>query len=329
MAAFLIGGQQELKEGKRLAYQVWQARHRLLGPDNRDTLESQELYCDALIDEGAPKEATPIVRQIFEIRQRVLGPDDYETIVSLGGVGQTLTASGAPDEAEPIFEEAVSRFQRNGWADRREALMCVKEIAFARLLQGDPEAADRLLTEMIPRAERALGSNSMYTLQFQRVRARALAEAGHFPEAEALAAATLAIRRSQASDLRGTAYTLLYLGRVLVEQNKLDKAEPHLREALTIFQEQLPGKPELAAQAENWLGAILVQRQDYSNAETRLRPGADQFLTSNNEMSLKERRIGIGHVVKLYDDWGKPAPAAEWRRKLDGLAAVRPDDKSR
>jgi tetratricopeptide (TPR) repeat protein len=232
LAEFLIGGLGEVKEGERLAREVWQDRQRLLGDEDRDTLNSQELYCDALIDGGKSQEATPIVQKIFEIRERVLGPDDYDTICSLGSLGQALSVSGAYGKSRPFYEEALKRFERGGWVDQRESLMCSKELAFASLMQGDPAKADKLLNEVIPRAARILGTNAMLTLQFPRIRVRALAENGQLPEAEALALATLALRRNQTSDPRGNGYTLFYLGRVQVQQgteDKLVEAEPHLQ----------------------------------------------------------------------------------------------------
>jgi tetratricopeptide (TPR) repeat protein len=160
----------------------------------------------------------------------------------------------------------------------------------------------------------------MFTLQFSRVRARALAEEGRLPEAEALAEEILALRRSQTSDVRGNAYTLLYLGRFQVQRGELAQAEPHLQDALKIFREHLATKPDLAAQAANWLGAILVARKDYTNAEKLLLSGADQILGRAAEMSPNERRLALSNIFTLYQAWGRPDQAAVWQKKLDQLA---------
>ena len=160
----------------------------------------------------------------------------------------------------------------------------------------------------------------MFTMQFNRVRARALAEEGHLPEAEALAEEILALRRSQTSDVRGNAYTLLYLGRFQLQRGKLAEAEPHLRDALKIFGEHLATKPDLAAQAANWLAVILVARKDYTNAETLLLSGVDQILGPAAEMSPNERRLAVSNIFNLYQAWGRPDQAAVWQKKLDQLA---------
>jgi tetratricopeptide (TPR) repeat protein len=238
-----------------------------------------------------------------------------------------LSVSGAYADAEPCIQEALKRYRRCGLVDQLDFLICMKELAFARLMQGDPVEANIVLAELVPRAARLLGSNAMFTLQFSRVRARALAEENRLPEAEALAEAILAIRRSQTSDLRGTAYTLLYLGRFQVQQDKFVEAEPHLREALTIFQEHLAMKPDLAAQAANWLGVTLVARKDYTSAETLLLSGADQILGRSAEMSPNERRLAVSNIVNLYQAWGKPDQAAVWQKKLDQLPETQASNK--
>jgi serine/threonine protein kinase len=320
LAEFLISGRSDHEEGGQLAREVWQARCRLLGAENRDTLRSRELCCSALVDAGNFEGARPFASELLQIRERVLGPDDLDTISSLGTLGQLLSVSGAYADAEPYFQEALKRYHRRGLDDQRDAMMCAKELAFAHLIQGDPVEANKILTELVPRAARILGSNAMFTLQFSRVRARALAEEGRLPEAEALAEEILALRRSQTSDVRGNAYTLLYLGRFQVQRGELAQAEPHLQDALKIFREHLATKPDLAAQAANWLGAILVARKDYTNAEKLLLSGADQILGRAAEMSPNERRLALSNIFNLYQAWGRPDQAAVWQKKLDQLA---------
>ena len=193
-----------------------------------------------------------------------------------------------------------------------------------RLLQGDPTVAAKLLVEARPRAIRRLGQDHFVTLQIQRVLARALAEVGRLDEAEALGKETLAaLRRTKADqEGHGTARTQLYLARVLVEKGKTDEAEPLLQEALTFFREDASSKsrPELAAQAENWLGVIQLGRKAYPQAEALMLAGSDRFFAPAVEMSPNERRLAVGHIVHLYESWGKPAKAAEWQNRLNSLA---------
>jgi len=121
-------------------------------------------------------------------------------------------------------------------------------------------------------------------------------------------------------DVNLSGITLLVLGRALVEQGKLDEATPLLQETLTIFREHSAQQPDRAALAANWLGAIQVARKAYPAAETLLLSGPEEFFAIAAEMSPHERRLAVGHIVKLYEAWDKPEQAATWRRRLDELA---------
>jgi serine/threonine protein kinase len=326
LAGLLVEGKREQEEGGKLAREAWQGRQRLLGAEHRDTLESEELYVEALYETGQSQEAERLARQVLQIRQR-LWQDDPDTIHSLENLGLVLSArGGAWAEAEHYIREARARFERlqPGFADTQNGLSCIKEIAILRLLQGDPAEAEKLMEEALPRARQRLGPDHNYTLFIQRVLVRALAEVGRLDEAEALGKETLdaRLRTRVNQDEFGTARTMLYLGRVLVQENKLDEAEPWLQEALTTFLRDgsMKSRPELAAQAENWLGAIQIGRKAYPQAEALMLPGSGLFFAAKAEISPNERRLAVGHIVRLYEAWEKPEEAAVWRQKLDGLA---------
>jgi tetratricopeptide (TPR) repeat protein len=237
-------------------------------------------------------------------------------------LGQTLSVRGDHAKAERCFTEALTRFKRAGYEDLQDALVCTKELAMSRLLQGYPADAEKLLTNALSRAVQTLPPEHYTTLQIQRVLARAYAEEGRLDDAEALCKKALGVQvRTKASqESLGAARTRLYLGRVLVEKGELDEAEPFLQDALTLFRSEAvhKPKPELAAQAANWLGAILVARKAYPEAKELMLPDSDRFFAPNVEMSPTERRLAVGHILALYQAWGKPEQAV-WQQRLEAL----------
>ncbi len=319
LAKFLLHGPRKYEEAARLAREAWQSRQRLRGAEDPDTLSSQEVYASALVEGGRLQEAEPIAREILRSRERLLGPDDWRTIDALGNLGMLLEVRGAYPEAERMIRESLTRLQRNGFADTHDGFICVKELAMMRLLQGDPAEAEKLLAEALPRARHILGPDHGITLHIQRVLVRAFAEEGRLDKAEALGKETLDTRRRITTDQQGTGYTLLYLGRVLVQESKLNEAEPVLQEALLLFREHVASRPALAAQAANWLGAIQVARKAYPEAEALMLSGSEQFFAATADMSPNERRLAVGHIVNLYEAWNKSEKAATWRRRLDEL----------
>jgi hypothetical protein len=91
----------------------------------------------------------------------------------------------------------------------------------------------------------------------------------------------------------------------------------------------LATKPELSAEAENWLGAIKLAQNDYSAAEPLLLQNADRLFVPTGELSPNERRLAVEHLIKLYRAWNKPEKADAWQKKIDGLAGVQLPRESR
>jgi serine/threonine protein kinase/tetratricopeptide (TPR) repeat protein len=326
--ARLLLTQRKWEEGAKLSLETWKDQVQLLGATNPYTLATRATYAGALLEGGQEggqlQEAEEIQKQVLQAEEKVLGPDHFDTVCSLGTLGQILMVRGARAEAERCFTEALTRFKRTGRADVQDALTCAKELAMSRQLQGDAQQAVKLMEEAFPRAVKSLGPDHYFTLQMQRVLGRAYAEAGRLDEAEALCKEALdaQLRTKANQEGLGAARTRLYLGRVLMEKGKPAEAEPLLQDALKFFREDASSKPkpELAAQAANWLGAIQLGRQAYPEAEALMLPGSDWFFAAGAEMSPNERRLAVGHIVKLYEAWGKPEQMADWQKKLDALA---------
>ena len=322
LAEFLIVRAKKYADAEPLILETWQGEQRLLGPTNRLTLDSMEGYEFVLAQTRRLPEAERMARQILQICERALGPDDLETIDALENLSIVAVARGDLAEAERLTRDALSRCQRTGLANKVPGFHAVMYLAAERLLQADPGEAEKLLSEAGPRSARSLGPDHFQTLHIRRLLARVLAEEGRFAEAEDLATATLEAMRRQRSDVEGTGRTLLVLGRVLVERAKLDQAEPVLQEALTNFAD-VGTREALVAQCSNWLGAIRIARKAYPEAEALLLPGSDQFFDPGAVMSTSERRVAVGHIVQLYQAWGRRDQADAWQKKLDTLAPAK------
>ena len=326
LLARLFESQRKFEEAAKLSNETWQGRIQLLGATNPYTLASKSTYANALSEEGRPHEAEALQREALQDMEKIQGRDNVNTIYALVSLGQTLEAQGNHGEAERCFVDALTRFKRLGREDLEEALNCAKELAMLHLLQGHPVEAEKVMTNILPRAIHALTSEHMLTLQLQRVLARVYADEGRLDKAAALCKEALAVQRRTAANQegQGAARTQLILGRVLVEHGKLDEAEPHLQAALEFFRShaaQNP-KPDLAAQAANWLGAIQLARNDYAHAETNLLSGWEPFFAATAEMSPNERRLAVSHIISFCQALGNPEQIAVWQKKLESLPAM-------
>jgi serine/threonine protein kinase/Flp pilus assembly protein TadD len=321
LGTFLHNLDHKYDEAGTLLREVWQARQQLLGPEDPETLLALQCYDITLYQTGNFKEAEEVARYVLSIRERTLGPDHANTIDVLQNLAAAVGLQGDHAQAEAIHREELRRCDRSG-LNRRARFVAVKDVALHRILQGDPVEADGLMSQAIPLAAREFGPNSPLTLHMQRVLARAFADEGCFVEAESLASATLEARLRQSSDLEGNGRTMLILGRGLAQQGRLDEAEQWLQAALPLLREYIRTRDAGAVQAANWLGAIQVARGAYLEAEKLLLTDSERLFDPANQLSPTEVRLAVSNIIALYDAWQKPEQAAQWRKKLDRLAAV-------
>jgi tetratricopeptide (TPR) repeat protein len=301
-------------EAGALALDVWRVWQKTRGPEHFDTLAALEEYGITLYQTAHFTEAERIARLILLVRERTLGLDHPATITALQNLAACVGLRGDHAQAEAICREELRRRERNE-SNRVGRFVAVKEVASHRIMQGDPVEADIRMTREVRSAVRELGPTHFLTLHLQRVLARAFAEEGCFVEAEALASSTLEERLRQSSDPEGNGRTMLILGRALVQQGKLDEAEPLLEIALPLLREHIHTRDAGAALAANWLGAIQVARGAYPEAEGLLLPDSDRLFDPANQLSPTEVRLAMGNIIALYDAWGKPEKAARWRKK--------------
>jgi serine/threonine protein kinase len=320
LAWLLVGGLRNFDEGETLSRETWQARRQVLGPEHPDTLDSMDTHATALANQRKHAEAEPVYRECLRVRERVLGPNHIDTLTTLGNLGVLLTERGELADAEKVFRDVIERRNRAGIGETTDAFAVINALGVTLFLEGRPDESEKVLTETRLRARRIFGPEHLVTLHIQHVLARVLDEEGRLDQAEALARETIEVRRRVTPGHEGTGRTLLYLGRVLVEKGKLDEAEPLLREALTLFRERYAMKPELAAQAANWLGYIQASRHAYPEAEALLLPSAEPILAPTAQMSTAEQRTAIEHILRLYQAWDRSDQAAIWQQKLNALA---------
>jgi hypothetical protein len=104
----------------------------------------------------------------------------------------------------------------------------------------------------------------------------------------------------------------------LIQQGKWTEAESVLRESLAIRERNEPDE-WTAFSSRSMLGGSLLGQKKYIEAEPLIVSGYE---------GLKDREARIPppwkprlteaaeRLVKLYEDWGKPEKAAEWRARL-------------
>ena len=129
-----------------------------------------------------------------------------------------------------------------------------------------------------------------------------------------------AMRRNPDFNPAGGPQIIAQLGAIRLAQQNYAEAGKLLREGL-----RLTEKHDLDAgyrfYVMNLLGASLAGQKNYADAEPLLIEscqGLQQRQASLSPSLNAPRRIteALERLVQLYDAWGKPAQAAEWKQKL-------------
>ena len=139
---------------------------------------------------------------------------------------------------------------------------------------------------------------------------------GEYAMAEAYAAQSLAGRRHNAGK-PGHDGGGVRPGAGLLSEGKFSKSEPLAREVAETDRKTRPDDWH-RFRAESLLGASLAGQKKYSEAEPWLLEGYRGMVARGNQMELGESYHldrAREWLVQLYEAWGQPAKAVEFRKK--------------
>jgi serine/threonine-protein kinase len=111
------------------------------------------------------------------------------------------------------------------------------------------------------------------------------------------------------------ALSLASLGQLLTAKGEAQAAEGMLREALEIRRKSLPAGHWRRAEAESALGECLVALKHWDEAEPLLLESYVVVKLKRGEKSRASQDC-LKRIIKLYEGWGKPNKAAEYRASL-------------
>ncbi len=294
-------------------------RRGVLGNDHPDTLSSIANLGDLLAAQGRLEEAGSLYREAWEERRRVLGDDDEVTLATLtamNDLGILMTRRGRVEQALPLLSEVLTRRREALGPEHPHTLLSMNNLGDVLRRLGRHDEAEPHLREAFERRKRRLGSDHPDTLVSIAGWAQLLLDQGRPGQAEPVLRDGLdAARRGDGSDAL-TASLLIMLGISLNDQGRHRDAEPVLRECLELRRRTLAGDHWLIPNTESNLGAALAGQRRFEEAEPLL-VDAYETLRDHARASPARRRQALERVVALYEAWGKPDRAAEWRSRLD------------
>jgi serine/threonine protein kinase len=319
----LLGAEGKLDEAEPLARKCLAACRRVLGPNHPDTLLAMSNIAQLMVARGRWLEAEPLLREGLETRRHQLGDSHPDTLNAMDDLVMVLSAESKLSEAEQLLEKTIAVRRRVLGPEHPDTLKSIRTLALVMDARGEFRQAEPLLRELIQQNSRKPGPNSTEALADITTLALNLEHQKQPAEAEALLRDVVARLRKQSPPPGAPlADALTVLADFLLRERRPDEAELPAREAVELGRKLFGEGHWQTALAENVLGAALLDLGRYSEAEPLL-------LSSLGILQLHtSARSGLGRqalerVVRLYQAWGKPKQADEWKQRLGGTEKER------
>jgi serine/threonine protein kinase/Tfp pilus assembly protein PilF len=291
----------DLRGAEPLLRESLALRRRLLGGADPAVAITLVEVSRVIRDLGRADEAESLAREALAIRRSVFGDEHQETATSKSDLGVLLLRRGDVAGAEPLLRENVATTERLLGAGHPNTASAKASLASVMLARGDTREAERLLRESVAVNRAVFGADRPEHAQMLNSLAGALEAQGRLAEAESLLDEALAIvERHLAADHPRTLTYAINRARIHIRRGLAAETEPVLRRVLAARQRIYPAGDWRVAQAQSLLGAALMAKRLYPEAESlmldadrvlRAVPGAEgDERTANRDRLAQVRR---------------------------------------
>jgi len=315
-------------EAETLQTQTLEVRRRVLGAEHPNTLTSMINLANVYSDQGKYAQSAALDSQILEIQRRVLGPEHHDTLMSMNNLAEDYRAQGKYVQAVALASQTLEIRRRVLGPRNRYTLTSMDNLAGAYAAQGDYTRAEPLFMQSLDAERNVLGAGHSAFLNTVSAVASMYQRQGKYALAETYATRALAGRRhALGSEHPDTMASAADLALAYVCQRNFTGAEPLAREALEFNRKKQPDNWQ-RFRVETLLGASLAGQKKYAEAEPLLLEGYEGMSARKDRIEVPDwYHLGRAceWLVQLYEAWGSPVKAAEWKRKLQprSVAAAR------
>ena len=316
--ANLYSAQGNHTKAEALDRQTLEIRRRVLGVEHPETLMSINNLARDYGNEGKYADAETFYRQALEMQRRVLGPAHADTLRSAGNLAATYAGEGKYAESETLLRETVETQRRVLGPEHRSTLLNMANLALTYGAERKYAEAVALLSQTLEITRRVLGPEHPFPVGLNGDLAYVYQRQAKYQLAASYVAQALAGRqRTLGSDNPDTMVSAADLALAYISQGKFDAGEPLAREAFEFGRKKQPDDWQ-TFRAQSLIGAGLAGQQKHAEAESLL-------LAGYQGMAERKERMGAYNwyhldrardwIIRLYQSWGKPDKAAEWRSR--------------
>jgi eukaryotic-like serine/threonine-protein kinase len=305
-------------QAEALSSQTLEIHRRVLGAEHPNTLASINILAGTYLRDGKYPQAEALWSQALEIEQRVQGAEHPNTLAAMSNLAIDYWEEGKYPQAEALSSQALGIRRRVLGPEHPDTLMSMDILAGAYWKEGKYSQASALLSQTLEIRRRLLGPEHPDTLVTLSDFAYMYQQEGKYALAETYAAQALGARRhALGSEHPDTIASAADLALAYVSQGKFAEAEPLAREALETGKKVQPDDWQ-RFRAESLLGASLAGQKKFADAEPLLLEGYQGMLARKDRIAVPDQYhldLARKWLVQLYQAWGRPKEAAQWRKK--------------
>ncbi len=306
----------EYEAAERPLAAALQLRRAEFGDEHKDTLASVYNLASAYFHLGRYEDAEPLAIRALEGRRKVLGADDPATLDSVGLLGMVYRQQGRLDRAEPLYLQTLEGRRRVLGEQHEDTLAAMNNVAALYFSRDQFDKAKEMFSDLLEVARRVYGKEHETTVMMMFNLAAQCIELGQYDQAEPLYAQALEIRRRVLGEHHpDTLASVNSLGRLYVRMERYDEAESLLAAAVEGARQSMPEGHWLRGYFLATYAACLTRMERFDEAEAAFLESHNIYV---NALGAEHRRTikVITDIAGLYDDWGKPAKAMEYRMLL-------------
>jgi tetratricopeptide (TPR) repeat protein len=307
--------QQRFDEAEKLLTEALDIRRRTSGDLDSETLYIIHDLGLLYSDQERYEDAERLLAEALEGRRKVVGEGHPETLRLMGSLGGLYRRQGKFDQAEQLLVECYQKSRETLGEEHPSTSGLVFELVVLYYRQGKTDEMVALLANTVEMMRRGLGDENPMTLHGMYGLGMWYLHIGRDVEAEILLSKALEVRRR----VLGAEHpdTQASVGMEYFKQGQYDKAEPLLVKALEDERRMHAGGEFPPLIAIYNLALVHHRLGDYDKAEPLLL----ELLEISHGVLIEghpDTVAAMNELIKLYEAWGKPQKAEEWRSKLPG-----------
>ncbi|MHC4784529.1 MAG: tetratricopeptide repeat protein, partial [Planctomycetota bacterium] len=308
-------------DAEPLARRALEASRRALG-DHVETVRCLSLLGMILGTRRQLQEAEPFFVDALEMARLALGENDDTTLSCINNLAHLYIFQQRYDDAEPLMNEVYDRTMQVYGEEHPSTLFAMSNLAMLYSSAGRDEEAEPLFVRALELRTRVLGEEHPDTLTTMNNLATLYVNHDRFEEAEPLRVRTYeGRRRALGAEHPSTLTCMSNLAWLLAAQDRYDEAAALYEEALVICRRALGQEDRLTLIVMGSLGNAYKNLGRFEEGEALLLEEFDLARNARGEAHPDTQAV-IKDLVFLYDDWGKPEQAAEYRALLEAAQGV-------